>query len=66
MTSQIGQQIISLTILSKVSRSKAIHAMKFGRIIKHSMRTIFFKILSKNEASSSRPLLSRFKKLYMR
>lgn len=47
MTSQIEQQIISLTILSKVSRSKAIHAMKFGRIIKHSRELFSSKFFQK-------------------
>ena len=39
--SQTGQQIITLHILTKISRSKGNQAMKFGRLIKKSVINIF-------------------------
>ena len=41
MTPQTGQQTIATHILPNTSRSKANQAMKFGQLIKYSMRNIF-------------------------
>ena len=41
MTSQTGQQIITIHILPKISTSKDNQAMKFGKLIKYSVRNIF-------------------------
>ena len=41
MASQTGQHIIAVHILSNISRSKDNQAMKFGQVIKYSMRNIF-------------------------
>ena len=38
MTSQTGQQIIAIHILSNISRSKGIQATKFGPLIKYNVR----------------------------
>ena len=40
MTSQTWQQIITIHILPKISRSIDNQAMKFGQLIKYSMRNI--------------------------
>ena len=42
MKSQTGQQIITLDILPNISRSKNNQAMKFGQLIKYSVKNIFF------------------------
>ena len=42
MTSQTGQQIITIHVLPYISRSKGNQAMKFGQLIKYSVRNIFF------------------------
>ena len=41
MTPQTGQQIITIHILSNISRTKANQAMKFGQLINYSARIIF-------------------------
>ena len=41
MTSDPGKQTISIHILPNISRSKDDQAMKFGQLIKHSMRNSF-------------------------
>ena len=41
MTSQPGKQIITMHILPNDSRSKDNQAMKFGQLIKYSVRNIF-------------------------
>ena len=41
MTSDPGKQTISIQILPNISRSKDDQAMKFGQLIKHSMRNSF-------------------------
>ena len=44
MTSQTGQQIITIHILlPNISRSKDNHAMKFDQLIKYNMSIFFFK-----------------------
>ena len=42
MTSQSGKQTVAINILSNISRSKGNQAMKFGQLIKHNMKNIFF------------------------
>ena len=41
MTSQIGQQIITIHVLSNISRSKGNQTMKLGMLIEYNMRNIF-------------------------
>ena len=41
MTSQTGQQIIKIHILSNISRCKGNQIMKFGRLKEYNMRNIF-------------------------
>ena len=42
MTSQPGQQINVIHILTNISRIKSNQTMKFGQSIDYNMRTIFF------------------------
>ena len=49
MASQTGQQIITIHILPDISRSKGNQGMKYGQLIKHSMKIFFCKIHTKNE-----------------
>ena len=42
MTSQTGKQIITVQILPIISRSKGNQTIKFGQIIEHNIRNIFF------------------------
>ena len=41
MMSQTGQQIMTIHILSNISRSKSNQAIKFGELMKDNMRNIF-------------------------
>ena len=41
MTSQTDKQTIAIHILTSISRSKKKQGMKFGQLIKNSMRRIF-------------------------
>ena len=41
MTSPAGKQIITMHILPNISRSKGNQAMKFGQLMKDSVRNIF-------------------------
>ena len=41
MTSQAGQQKITIHIFSNISRSKGNPTMKFGQLIEYNMRNIF-------------------------
>ena len=41
MTSQTGQQIITIHILPNISRSKDNQAMKFGQLIDYNMENTF-------------------------
>ena len=49
MASQTGQQIITIHILPDISRSQGNQGMKYGQLIKHSMKIFFCKIHTKNE-----------------
>ena len=46
MTSQAGQQRITIHILRNISRRKGDQGMKFGQLIKHGIN-FFFKIIQK-------------------
>ena len=49
MTSQPRKQTIAIYIMSNISRSKGNQTMKFGQLIEHKLRNIFFcKIMHKN------------------
>ena len=41
MTSQPGQQTISIHVLPNISRSKGNQTMKFGQLMEYNMRNIF-------------------------
>ena len=41
MASLTGQQIITIHLLTNISRSKSNQAMKFGQLIEHKVRNIF-------------------------
>ena len=58
MTSQSGQQTMTIHILPYISRSKGNQAMKFGQLIKDSKRNIFLQALFRKRAKeiSSRSL----------
>ena len=43
MTSQSGQQIITLHVLPNTSGSKGTQAMKFGQLVEYKVRNIFLK-----------------------
>ena len=56
MASQPGQQIITMHLLSNISRSKGTQAMKFGWFIKYNGRNIFENSCKKRAwKTSSRP-----------
>ena len=42
MASQTRQKVITVPILSNISRSKVNQTMKFGQLIKYNLRNIFF------------------------
>ena len=48
MMSQTGQQITTIHILPKISRSKGIQAMTFGELIKYGKRNIFLQESCRN------------------
>ena len=50
MTSQTGQQIITIHILPNILRSKDNQVMKFGQLIQWNVRNIFFKSYAGNDA----------------
>ena len=58
MTSQTGQQIITIQILPNISRSKENQAMKSDQFIKLCVKNIFFQKSCKKWGSktSSKPL----------
>ena len=67
MTSNTGQQIITIHILPNISKSKENQAMKFGQIMKYSMRNISLINHVKNDVGRLVPdLLLLFKKVYIR
>ena len=41
MTSQTGQQVITIHIVSNMSRSKGNQAMKFGQLMKYNIGNTF-------------------------
>ena len=59
MTSQAGQQIMTVQVLPNISRSKGNQVIKFGHLKKYSMRSIFLEKLSRKLGSEtiSRPFL---------
>ena len=59
MTSQCEQQIITIQILTNISRRKENQAMKFGQLIEY-VRNIFFKNHAENEAGRLIPDLFLF------
>ena len=48
MTSKTGQQIITIKILSNVSRSKGNQTRKFGQLIEYNKRNIFLENHTQN------------------
>ena len=56
MTSQPGQQVITIHILSNILRSKGNQTMKFGQSIEYNTKNIFLDKSSKcGEETSFRP-----------
>ena len=49
MTSQTGQQIITIYMLPNTFRCKGNQAMKFGQLIKYSVRDFLFKKHAEND-----------------
>ena len=49
MTSQTGQQIITIHILPNISSRKDNQAMKFSQLSKYRVRNIFFKSHAENK-----------------
>ena len=47
MTSQTGEQIITIYILPNMSRNKGNQTIKFGQLIEYKMRNILFQKLCK-------------------
>ena len=68
MTSQIGQQIITIRILPNISRKKGNQATYFGQLIKYSLRKISLQKLCRKlrRETSSRLLFCFLKKLCIR
>ena len=60
MTSQTGQQIITIQILPNISRSKENQEMKSVQLIKLCVKNIFFKSHAKNEVARLVPNLFLF------
>ena len=58
MTSETGQQIFTMHILSNISRRKGKPTMKFGHLTKYNVRNIFLEKSCKkcDRETSSRPL----------
>ena len=58
MTSQPGQQTITIHILPNISRSKSNQTMKIGQVIKHNNRNIFYQksYRKRDRETSSRPI----------
>ena len=65
MTSQTGQQIITMHVFPNISRSKGNQAMKFGQLIKYSIRNNFLKNYAENEAERLVPDLFLFLKSFI-
>ena len=65
MTSQSGTQTVTKIILSGISKTKGNRTMKFGHLIQHDVKKIFFfKNHAENEAERLVPGLFFSKKLY--
>ena len=63
MTPQAGQQIITISILSNISRSKGNQTMKIGQLIVYNLRNILLEksyIICGGKAST-RPFLYKIK-----
>ena len=65
MTPQTGQQIITMHVFPNISRSKGNQAMKFGQLIKYSIRNNFLKNYAENEAERLVPDLFLFLKSFI-
>ena len=50
MTSQTGQQIITIHRLPNITRSKSNQAINFGQLIKYIVKIFFIKNHTENEA----------------
>ena len=63
MTSQTGQQIITIHILPNILRSKRNETMKFGQLIEYKMRNIFLEKLNTKcgRKTSPRPFTKKSK-----
>ena len=63
MTSQTDKQTIAIHILTSISRSKKKQGMKFGQLIKNSMRRIFLKksYTKCGEGTIPRPFFKKIK-----
>ena len=60
MTPQTGQQIITIHILSNISKTKANQPMKFGQLVNYSARNIFLQKSCRNwvrDTSSGSPFV---------
>ena len=57
MTSQTGQQILTIHILSNISRIKGSQALKFGQLIEYNMRNIFPEKSYKKHSGEASPRL---------
>ena len=60
MTSQPGQETLTIQILPNISRSKGNQGMKFGQVIEYNKRNIFPQISCRKwvKETSSRPLFA--------
>ena len=66
MTSQAGQKLIGIHILSNISRIKCNQAMKFGELIENNVRNIFLKKSYRRWGTKASSItLSVFKELYL-
>ena len=63
MTSQTGQQITMIHILSNISRSKGNQTMNFGQLIEYNMKNIFLEksCIKCDEEASPRPFYKKSK-----
>ena len=60
MTSQCGQQMITIHILPNISRNKDNQAMKFGQFIEYNKKIFFFKNHTENKSGILVPDLFLF------
>ena len=61
MTSQTGQQIITIHILPNISRSKGNQTTRFGQLIEYKVRNIFLEksYIKRGGEASSRPFYKK-------